>query len=66
MDPAKILKELRDEAILIERAIIVFEQMMKGTAKRRGRPPKWLAKTEALPAEAISDSRTYLHGLTRR
>ena len=41
MDLAHILSELRREASRINDAIVVIENLIKTTAKRRGRPPKW-------------------------
>ena len=39
----RILAELRDERTAIDEAILVLERLARGTGKRRGRPPKWLA-----------------------
>ena len=43
MDITKMVAELREERDLIEQAIFTLERIARGSVKRRGRPPKWLA-----------------------
>jgi hypothetical protein len=47
MDVSKILEELQSERAQIEEAILSLEKLARGRGKRRGRPPSWLAETEA-------------------
>jgi hypothetical protein len=44
MDIHKILAELRLEHDQLGEAILSLERLASGGAKRRGRPPAWLAK----------------------
>jgi len=44
MDFTKLLAELKSERERVEQAIIVLERLGGRTGKRRGRPPKWLAR----------------------
>lgn len=44
MDVVKMLTELRHDRECIEEAILALERLEHGIAKRRGRPPAWLAK----------------------
>ena len=54
MDIAKILNDLRAERAQVEEAILMLERLQRGqSARRRGRPPKWLA---ALNAESTEQS----------
>lgn len=39
-----MLSELRSELQHIEEAILVVQRLAAGGAKRRGRPPKWMAE----------------------
>jgi hypothetical protein len=43
MDVLKMLAELRHEREQIEEAILTLERLSQGRAKRRGRPPAWMA-----------------------
>ena len=43
MDVAKFLSELRLERERIDEAILTLERVAQGAARRRGRPPAWLA-----------------------
>lgn len=43
MDITNMLAELHADRDLIDRAILTLEQLARGGAPRRGRPPKWLA-----------------------
>jgi hypothetical protein len=43
MDVTKILTELKQEREQIEEAIQSLERLARGSGKRRGRPPAWLA-----------------------
>lgn len=51
MDVTKILAELREERRQIEEAIVSLERLAQGRGRRRGRPPAWMAQTQA-PAPA--------------
>jgi len=42
MDLEKIIAELRAERNRIDEAILAIERISRGSAKRRGRRPKWL------------------------
>jgi len=44
MDLSKILGELRAEREQLEEAILALERLAAGGARRRGRPPAWMAK----------------------
>ena len=44
MDISKILAELRLEREQLGEAILSLERLAAGGAKRRGRPPAWMAK----------------------
>jgi hypothetical protein len=44
MDISKILAELRLEREQLGEAILSLEVLAAGGAKRRGRPPAWMAK----------------------
>ena len=57
MDFTHILSALRSELQKIEEAILVVQRLAVGGAKRRGRPPKWMASAE--PASiAVMPTRT--------
>jgi len=43
MNLINMLSELRSELQHIEEAILVVQRLAAGGAKRRGRPPKWMA-----------------------
>jgi hypothetical protein len=43
MDVTKMIAALREERDLIEQAIFTLERIVRGGARRRGRPPKWLS-----------------------
>ena len=44
MDVNKILAELKQEHEQLGEAILSLERLALGGAKRRGRPPAWMAK----------------------
>ena len=44
MDITKILAELRQEHEQLAEAILSLERLAQGSAKRRGRPPAWMAQ----------------------
>ncbi len=46
MDIGKILGELRLEREQLGEAILSLERLASGGAKRRGRPPAWMAKVK--------------------
>jgi hypothetical protein len=46
MDISKILVELRVEREQLEEAILSLERLALGGARRRGRPPAWMAKVK--------------------
>jgi len=48
MDLTNMLSELRSQHQQIEEAILVVQRLAAGGAKRRDRPPKWMA-SEAEP-----------------
>ena len=43
MNITNMLSELRSQKEQIEQAILVLQRLAAGGAKRRGRPPKWMA-----------------------
>jgi|GEM_PF-796737 len=48
MDIHSILAELRSEKERLEEAILTIERLaVSSSAKRRGRPPKWMASVKA-------------------
>ena len=48
MDIHSILADLRSEKERLEEAILTIERLAAGSlAKRRGRPPKWMASLKA-------------------
>ena len=47
MDIGKILADLRQERDQVGEAIWSLERLVAQGAKRRGRPPAWLAKVQA-------------------
>jgi hypothetical protein len=46
MDLERTIAELREEFERIQHAVAVLEKLAAGGAKRRGRPPKWLANAQ--------------------
>jgi hypothetical protein len=46
MDVEKILHDLRAEREQIEEAIVSLERLAVGRARRRGRPPAWMAEVK--------------------
>ena len=58
MDIHSILAELRSEKDRLEEAILTIERLAAGSmAKRRGRPPKWMASVKAASASLPSEDR---------
>lgn len=57
MDLNRMIAELRDEKQRLDEAIEALERLSMGTAKRRGRPPKWIKAlgdhAAALPEKAV-------------
>ena len=54
MDIHSILAELRSEKDRLEEAILTIERLAAGSlAKRRGRPPKWMASVRAASAGSL-------------
>jgi len=49
MDILKMLSDLRNERGQLEAAINVFERLVTGQRKRRGRPPKWMSQAQGRP-----------------
>ncbi len=47
MDVTKMIAELRSQRDQLDEAILALERMIRGTGKRRGRPPKWLSEANA-------------------
>jgi len=50
MNVDAILKELRTERDALMEAILSLERLAASQGKRRGRPPAWMAATEAVTA----------------
>ena len=46
MDINKVLEELRREREHLDQVIMSVERLALGGAKRRGRPPKWMAEAK--------------------
>ena len=47
MDAYRILAELRSEKERLDEAILTIERLASGSlGKRRGRPPKWIARAK--------------------
>ena len=44
MDIDLMIAKLRQELALLDQAIQVLKRISDGQGRRRGRPPKWLAK----------------------
>ena len=52
MDVGKIIGELRAERDGLDEAILALQRLgQQSGAKRRGRPPAWMKKVEAVQAE---------------
>lgn len=49
MDLVKVLDELKNERVLIERSILVLERLSDGHPKARGRPPRWMSDLKQKP-----------------
>jgi hypothetical protein len=59
MDIHSILAELRSEKERLEEAILTIERLAAGSlAKRRGRPPKWMASVKAASAQSLGSKAT--------
>ncbi len=55
MDIHSILADLRTEKERLEEAILTIERLAVGSlAKRRGRPPKWMASVKADAAPSLA------------
>jgi len=46
MDLLRMISELKRERDLLDEAIELFERLLAGRGKRRGRPPKWFKQAE--------------------
>jgi hypothetical protein len=57
MDVTKMLAELRQEREQIDEAIMILERLARGRGKRRGRPPAWMAATNAVATPAARINR---------
>lgn len=57
MDVTRILAELKAEREQIEHAIGMLERLAQGRAKRRGRPPAWLAMQAAAAGPPVAKRR---------
>jgi hypothetical protein len=44
MNLTKMIDELRTERQNLDQAILVFERIVAGQGKRRGRPPLWMTQ----------------------
>jgi hypothetical protein len=49
MDVSKILAELKAERAQIEEAILSLEKLARGRGRGPGRPPNWMAASDAEP-----------------
>ena len=54
MDIGKILADLRQEQQQLAEAISSLERLATQGAKRRGRPPAWLAKAKTASTETVA------------
>jgi hypothetical protein len=52
VDIHKILEELRQERDQLDEAILSLERVAVGGAKRRGRPPAWMAQAKSAEPKA--------------
>jgi hypothetical protein len=52
MEIAKILADLKEERRNLDEAIAALERLARGGAKRRGRPPAWMAETAPVAESA--------------
>lgn len=50
MDLDRLISELYAERMRLDAAIAALERAAAGVRKRRGRPPKWMAKVRAAGA----------------
>lgn len=57
MDVTRILADLKAEREQIEHAIGMLERLAQGRAKRRGRPPAWLAMQASTAAPPVAKRR---------
>ena len=51
MDVSKIISELRAEQDGLNEAILALERLGQSQGRRRGRPPAWMKKVEAVQIE---------------
>ena len=58
MDYVKLLSELREESSHILQAIDAIERLVRSNGKRRGRPPKWLAREPHAIIPALHSKKT--------
>jgi hypothetical protein len=56
MDLGKMLEELHLEAHRFDEAIVAIEALVRGGAKRRGRPPKWQSDPSKKPGSSSDSS----------
>lgn len=49
MEIAKILADLKEERRNLDEAIAALERLARGSSKRRGRPPAWMAEAVQAP-----------------
>jgi hypothetical protein len=53
MELTKVIAELRAERAAIDAALAALDRIARGSVRRRGRPPAWLAATTgAIPVSA--------------
>ena len=57
MDINRFLEELRQEQEQLEEAILSIERLALGGAKRRGRPPAWMALAKSSVSESTPKRR---------
>lgn len=66
MNILQMLEELRSERQRLDEAILVIERLAAGGAKRRGRPPKWMAATKAADGVSEPTKRKAFSAATRK
>ena len=66
MNILQMLEELRSERQRLEEAILVIERLAAGGARRRGRPPKWMAATKTVDGGAEPKKRRAFSVATRK
>jgi hypothetical protein len=52
MNLTKMIDELRTERQNIDQAILMFERLVAGQGKKRGRPPAWMSNARQVMPDA--------------